>query len=108
LFAAPGHRGRERGDGVTSLWEGSALVGDLATGGSGGLNAAYFAGRAGGAAGPRRLAAAVLALLCGGVALAATRDALGTPDGPAGLLLRAPLLVANLAVTWLAWNGGRR
>ena len=54
------------------VWDGVSVVEDVATAGSGAMNAAYFARRAWAAQGPRRLAAGVLALLCAASALAVT------------------------------------
>jgi hypothetical protein len=90
---------------MQNVWDGVAVVEDVATAGSGAVNAAYFAQRAYGAHGPRRVAAGVLALLCAGSALAAV----GTAEpGPASVLAQAPLLAANLAVSALLWVGAGR
>ncbi len=95
------------GDPVSALWDSAALVEDLASAGSSGFNAAYFAHRAHAASGPRRLAATVLALLCGGTALQAAQHLVVADPGAAEVLARAPLLAANLAVSALALAGAR-
>lgn len=84
---------------MTAFWDSAALVEDLASAGSGGLNAAYFTHRARAGTGPRRLAAAVLALLCGGAALQAAQHLVVAGPGAAEVLARVPLLAANLAVS---------
>lgn len=86
-------------------WAGVSVVEDVATAGSGAVNAAYFARRAWMAHGPRRAAAGVLALLFAASALSVV-DA--GPAGPAAVLAQAPLLVANLAVSALLWVGAGR
>ena len=83
-----------------SIWSGLAIAGEVATAGSGAANAAWFAHRALGSAGPRRLAALLLMLLFAAVALDAAAHVLpGAPGWPSlqGALLRLPLLAANLA-----------
>ncbi len=90
---------------MQNAWTGVSVVEDVATAGSGAVNAAYFARRAWAAHGPRRMAAGVLALLCAASALAAVDTG---PPGPATVLAQAPLLIANLAVSVLLWLGAGR
>lgn len=90
---------------MQNVWGGVSVVEDVATAGSGAVNAAYFARRAWAAHGPRRVAAAVLAALFAASALVAVDS--GAP-GPVTVLAQAPLLVANLAVSALLWAGAGR
>ncbi len=83
---------------MNSIWSGVALAEDVATAGSGAANAAYFAHRAAVTHGSRRLGALLLTLLF----VAITTDALAhlalAEPSAEGALLRAPLLLANVAV----------
>ena len=93
-----------------SIWSGVAIAGEVATAGSGAANAAWFAHRALGTAGPRRLASLLLMLLFAAVALDAAAHVLpGAPGWPSlqGALLRLPLLAANVlaALAILAGSG---
>ncbi len=84
---------------------GAAEHAAIATGGA--WNAFYFARRARLDRGGRRLAAAVLALLFGALAL---EFALGVAvaDTAAEVARRAPLTLGTLAVSTLTATGGRR
>lgn len=83
---------------MTHLWTGISVAEDVAGGGSGAFNAAYFLGRSVREGGSRRTAALLLALLFAGVAAdAATHLLFGEPS-PASTLLRAPLAVASVIV----------
>ncbi|MQA00305.1 MAG: hypothetical protein GEU80_13425 [Dehalococcoidia bacterium] len=89
------------------LWHGLAVAEEAAIAGSGAANAAFFARRAAGLHGPRRLAAAVLAALFGGVAIEAVGDlALGAGGTGADVVLgQTPLLLAMAAAGWLTIGG---
>ena len=94
-----------------SIFSGLAIAGELATAGSGAANAAWFAHRAAQAAGPRRLAALLLMLLFAAVALDAAAHVLpGAPSWPSlhGMLLRLPLLAANVLAGLAILAGPRR
>ena len=91
---------------MSSVWAGVSTFEDIATAGSGALNAAYFARRAWLARGGRRFAAALLAALFAGTALASMH--LGDGPGAAEVLSRAPLLLANLTASALLWAGAGR
>ena len=83
---------------MSPIWSGVAVAGSLATAGSGAANAAYFAHRASRASGPRRAAALLLTLLFTAIAIDALAYlALAEPSAE-GVLLRSPLLAANVAV----------
>ena len=85
--------------------QGVAVAEELATVGCGGINAVYFASRAWRARGTRRVAATVLAALFTGGALAA-----GQPHEPGVLdvVLRVPLMAANVGTLVLVWLGAGR
>ena len=92
---------------ATVGWAQISAFQDVATAGSGAINAAVFFDRAARSRGPRRAAALLLA----GVFIAITAGALGgLVSGPAAFeaALRGPLLVANLAVTAVVTTRARR
>src|SRR5437879_5414265 len=101
-ISSPLHPQHWRGS-VTHVWDGVAIVEDMATAGSGIFNAAVFAGHALGVRGPRRGAALLLAALFAATAAEALAR-LGTGDPSAlEVAARTPLLVANVtAATVLA------
>jgi hypothetical protein len=83
---------------VNPIWPGVAIAEDVATAGSGVANAAYFAHRGAASTGPRRLGALLLTLVFAAIALDAIAYlALADPSAE-GALLRAPLLLANVAI----------
>ena len=94
-----------------SIWSGFAIAGEVETAGSGVANAAWFAHRAAHTAGPRRLASLLLMLLFAAVALDAAAHVLpGAPSWPSlqGVLLRLPLLAANVAAALAILAGSGR
>ena len=94
-----------------SIWSGFAIAGEVATAGSGVANAAWFAHRASRSAGPRRLASLLLMLLFAAVARDAAAHLLpGAPSWPSlqGVLLRLPLLAANVAAALAILAGSGR
>jgi len=75
-----------------------ATLEDVATAGSSTVNAAVFLERASRSRGPRRAAALILAGLFAAIGAGVAGEV--APDGPAAeVVLGAPLLAANLAVT---------
>ena len=99
------------GRSAVSIWSGFAIAGEVATAGSGVANAAWFAHRAAHTAGPRRLASLLLMLLFAAVALDAAAHVLpGAPSWPSlqGVLLRLPLLAANVAAALAILAGSGR
>lgn len=94
---------------MTGFWNAISVAEDVTTAGSGAANAAYFAGRSVGLSGARRMAALLLALLCGAIAMQAVAHLLGVGDaGPAVALVRAPLLVASVAIVVIVLMKARR
>ena len=97
-----------KGERVPGAWNQISIAEQLATAGTGTVNALYFAGRALRIGGPRRGAALVLTALFAGSALdAAARLALGDND-VAAAAVRLPLLAANLAAFSLILAGAGR
>jgi len=87
---------------VNTLWNSYALAEAAATAGSAAFNTGYFGTRGARTGGPRRLAALVLALLFGGVALEAAQGAalaMAGDESGAAALARLPLLVSSLATS---------
>lgn len=93
---------------MAGLWAGVAITQELATAGSGAANAAYFAGRVVRERGPRRVAAMVLTVLFAGVSLSAGAQLLAGDPGAGAVLVRLPLLAANLAALAIVALGARR
>ena len=94
---------------MSGIWNLIAGAESAVMAASGGANAIYFARRAAGAGGARRVAASVLVGLFAGVAL----DGLSHLDGSLGgataeVVRRAPLLVATIATTVLVRLGAGR
>ena len=93
---------------MNPLWSGVAFAGHVATAGSGAANAAYYAHRGVTAHGPRRLGALLLALLFAAITLDAIASlVLGEPSA-VDALLRAPLLLANVAIGLVIVAGAGR
>ena len=93
---------------MTELWNEISVAEELATAGSGTANAAYFAGRAIHARGPRRVAALVLLALFAGSALHAAAYLTLGDSGALAAAVRLPLLLANLATFSLILAGAGR
>jgi hypothetical protein len=96
---------------MPGLWAQLASGEDAATVASGLANASYFANRARLARGSARLAALLLALLCGGSALEVLvlldgREAAVEPWLVTGA--RLPLLAGNVTILWVVLKGARR
>ncbi len=93
---------------MAGLWAGAAVTEQLATAGSGVVNAAYFASRIVRERGPRRVAALVLTALFAGITLDAGVRLLAEDTAAVAVLVRLPVLAANLAALTLICLGARR
>lgn len=93
---------------MSNIWSDVAGAESAAVAASGGANALYFARRVALGGGARRLAAAVLAGVFGGIALDSAGHLGPHAAEAAEVLRRAPLLIATLATSAVLAIGARR
>ncbi|RLT41285.1 MAG: hypothetical protein DWI58_09100 [Chloroflexi bacterium] len=93
---------------MNGIWNGLGEAQSAAIAASGSANALYFARRVATSIGARRIAAAVLAGIFGGVALDAVGGLGGGASEAVEVAQRAPLLIATLATNALLAIGARR
>lgn len=89
-------------------WTQMTAFESAATAGTGALNAALFLERAVRSHGPRRTASALLTVLSLAIGLSAAGASLAADGGAVDAALGAPLVIANLGVTFVLLAGGRR